>query len=254
MATGVQEAVRPPHRRKEQSGRCPTRACVELDAWEWSARPRDPRQVPRSAVPLAGAMAVVVLAFLASLWASHQPLSNVGDRTGDLVRNALPSIEHLARARTSLIRMSGALLDGGPPRDAVRTRIDAARAALDHELGEYLSLPVSPEERQRFSTLPRQLRELDESISAVLAEADAATPPGAGELAAARRGGEHRAGVAAGECARAGARVPVPARRIRRDGARCRSGASERAARGGATPPGRGESTRAGCVRRASGS
>jgi len=118
---------------------------------------------------------VVVLAFVAATTYSESRASVIDASALSIATNAAPSIEHLAASRAGLRQLALAedeyadtFLAGG--RLSPET-LSAARAELEGEIQQYLSLVRYPGEREAWADAKRNLDDLDRALVNVVAAA-----------------------------------------------------------------------------------
>jgi signal transduction histidine kinase len=124
-------------------------------------------------VPVLGAFAVVIVAFVTATVYSESRTSVVNDAALSIAANAAPSIEHLAASRGGLRQL---LLAEDDYVDSIREGqpispegMLGARALLQEELNAYRALPQYPGEAQAWDEAQRQLDRLDHTLADVLA-------------------------------------------------------------------------------------
>lgn len=119
----------------------------------------------------------VVLCFLAATAFPQWQAKEIGVLSESLVGNAMPSIEHLASARSELRRVQ-AIIAGYPLGDEstraslVAAMVDARRA-IDEDVDAYLRLPVYPGEEDVWREIRRTLTDVDAAVANTRAYADA---------------------------------------------------------------------------------
>ena len=103
---------------------------------------------------LVGAFALVAVAFLAAAVVADRAAAQIDTEVFDLQSNSLPSVTHLARARTTLGHMLPEIeaVTDAPPAEqpAVLDRIAGLRRALDTELDAYAQTPFYAGEKGVF--------------------------------------------------------------------------------------------------------
>jgi signal transduction histidine kinase len=108
----------------------------------------------RQLYSLVGAFALVAVVFLVAAVVAQRAASQIDAEVADLRTNSLPSVTHLATARTDmghLLPEIEALADGpaaGQPE--IMARIARLRQALDHELDAYIQTPWYQGEHEIF--------------------------------------------------------------------------------------------------------
>jgi signal transduction histidine kinase len=124
-----------------------------------------------SARLLVGVTVAVVVAFVAATAVAQYVESRSAKHIEDLVGNAMPSIEELARARGEL-RSIDHLISQRRPGDRVAERILENRRNIDAALASYVALPFFPGERSMYASVPGLLARLDRELAGVDAGLD----------------------------------------------------------------------------------
>jgi len=112
---------------------------------------------------MVGVMASVVLAFLIATVASQELEGAVADRAGDLVGNAMPSVEMMSTARGHLHRFERALerADDDPTNAELIAEAEDARHDLEVALAQYAQLPYFTGEQPLAARVTTTLAQLD---------------------------------------------------------------------------------------------
>ncbi|MGZ6066593.1 MAG: histidine kinase dimerization/phospho-acceptor domain-containing protein, partial [Polyangiales bacterium] len=130
-----------------------------------------------SLFPLAAAFVAVVVAFVASTLYSQYTASAIHDEAMVIALDDAPSIEHLALARASILRLPRLVADHiaavqsgqAPPRTPIALEWDT----VNRELELFLALPTYPEESAGARDIRRTLAIVDGAIPRALGAADA---------------------------------------------------------------------------------
>lgn len=129
-------------------------------------------------------MVLVVASFSASLLYSNVRLASIEDEALAITSDAAPAIQHLAAARSELLRLGVAangLIFGPRERVAMaRVELAASRRALERELAAWQAIPMFPGEWSVAGPAAAELAELD----LVLDEAEAQWARGSDNLTA----------------------------------------------------------------------
>ncbi len=142
-------------------------------AWLWRTRARH-HMLRLTRWSLYG-IAVVVLLFGATIAFTQAVLQPVQERTEALTANALPSVRHLAHARTAIVRLQTATRTyvlAEPATDAQAARLMEvldARRDVNLALAAYAQFPQFPGERDRAVKVDGALALLDEHMAPILA-------------------------------------------------------------------------------------
>ena len=128
---------------------------------------------PRPGWSLLLAFTAVAASFVSATLFTTYSSQNIDAASLSIAGNAMPSIEHLASARSDLRELEAVFartLDesaaGKPPRE--QANIERTRAALATEIRGYLALPTYPGEKQLWSAIRQDLDELDTTADRLL--------------------------------------------------------------------------------------
>jgi signal transduction histidine kinase len=143
-------------------------------------------QKDRHLYSLVGAFVLVAVVFVVAGGVAQRAATRIDDEVLDLQGNSLPSVTHLAKARTAMghvVPEIGTIADGtaGPPPHTLE-RIAAFRRAVDAELAEYVQTPWYEGERavyedrlrpdlERFDADLGRLAALDPAVDVRVREA-----------------------------------------------------------------------------------
>ncbi len=123
-------------------------------------------------LPLAGAMAIAVTAFVVALIYSQSRLGTIDRRALAIATNAAPSVEHLAEGRAQLFKLAANLRefagDGAARGQGARGQMLDARSSLIAEIAAYQSLASFPGEGEMAADLTRRLGDLDDALRRLL--------------------------------------------------------------------------------------
>ncbi len=140
----------------------------------------DPGPDRRSGQFLFAGYVVVVLGFLAVTIFTQHRIQRIDEASDDIARNAMPTIQHLGKARQSVGQLEVALLHwvNGPLESG-----PTARAAIEtplHTVGEqvdgYLALPLFPGERPLWEEVQRSSQRLAEAVHRMVGQLEAHAP------------------------------------------------------------------------------
>lgn len=150
----------------------------------WDAKEGDAR-APWLSGSLVWVMVVVlgatVTSFGASVAYSHHANRMLDQKVQTIATNAVPAIEHLARARAQLLHLQLALVAAlersrsGAPLD--RAPFDDILAKLHRQLDAYRAIPLLPHESPHVATSERAIERLEVELGTVLGHLDARDAP-----------------------------------------------------------------------------
>jgi signal transduction histidine kinase len=117
--------------------------------------------------------AAAAAAFVGSTAYTQYRLERISEDAITISSNAAPSIEHLADARSDLLRveqLARAVLRAGPESSSrLLTRLARVQSELDEQLRVYLAFPMLPGEHDYWLTVRRELSLLDAAVEAFIA-------------------------------------------------------------------------------------
>jgi len=136
-----------------------------------------PRATPVAAARwLVGVIAGVAFSFVLATLISESLDTSVAVRSGDIITNAMPSIQTLSNARGDLRQLENDVERyAAAPADArgeLRTRIEATRQTIGANLASYSVLPFFPEERPLYAYARTDLDVLDQRLASSWAAPD----------------------------------------------------------------------------------
>jgi signal transduction histidine kinase len=119
---------------------------------------------------LAIAFALAIASFFGSTLYAQYTARAIDAASQSIATNAMPSIQRISSARAEMRRLWIQLHEFRTPDDSVDApTIEATRSIVDGEVAVYVSLPTYPGERELSSTLQADLKQVDESVDALLA-------------------------------------------------------------------------------------
>lgn len=126
---------------------------------------------------LAFAFAAVVLCFVGATTYSQLRDGEIRTLSDSLAHDAMPSIRHLAMARSELHRLKALVdkyvSDDASAREATLASLVQAQNRIDAEMDDYLRLPLYPGEKELFHEIRARLSGIDRAIAATRASVEA---------------------------------------------------------------------------------